>query len=207
MNGVFARHLPTQGPQHPQRHFWIFGLQVTGSLLRVVCRTPSSIFVGLQVIGSLPRVVCRIPSKTTSRRGVVYDFPAWATHFSNNLGGGLSFPFCVDPALNAREIPEGSILVLDPNQPQPIQPVQRSKRPVVAYVRYSANNITHTVADVQRMETAADTCIATIQAHPSWELVAVIVISHCDSTTGLYPFVTCSIGSLYEFLVNYSQYA
>ena len=109
----------------------------------------------------------------------VYDYPAEAANFSANLGGGLTFPFWEDPALDPWRITEGSVLVLDPTQPLPIQAIQRSKRPVVAYVRYSACNIQTPaeIADVQRMQTAADTCIATIQAHRHWELVAAIAIS------------------------------
>ena len=96
---------------------------------------------GLQVIEAFPGLVCRIPSSYTARNGNVYDYPAQATQFSANLGGGLTFPFWEDPTLDATRITEGSVLVLDPTQPQPIQAIQRSKRPVVAYVRYSSGNI------------------------------------------------------------------
>ena len=200
----FVRHhLSTTRWGH---YFCIFGLQVIG--IPALCSWSYTLIntFGLQVIEAFPRLVCRVPSRFTSqRRGNVYDYPAQAANFSTNLGGGLTFPFWEDPTLDPLRITEGSVLVLDPTQPLPIQAIQRSKRPVVAYVRYSSGNITP--AEVHRMQTAADTCIATIQAHRHWELVAAIAISACHSVTGLHPFITCSMGSLYVLLVDYSNYA
>ena len=108
--------------------------------------------IGLQKISSWPDLRCRVPpKKTVPKKGNVYDYPTEAQTFSGNLGGGLSFPFIEDPTLNPHNKTEESVFVLNP----PTNPVDREKRPVVAYVRYSAGNLTGSVADTQRMETAA----------------------------------------------------